>query len=442
MSLIADSLKKAIKEKSLKVAPGINLLKNLGSKSKPKFDPKEVKRFVFLIVIPALTLAYLLLANPFGPNRNPQKVKPSVVAKAPPVKPVPKPPVPKPTPAPPVPPVPATALSVLPEKEPENIPVIEPGMSEVTIPENEEKEFSPKPVPGHKKKPEEKISQTIDQEPDPEQGPEQGQEPTRDPTQEPTQKPMQEPMQEPMPEKSAVMDSNKKVKAEPKASTKIKPADLEKTLKALEASTPKADKFSPPKRPGPDIVKDSDHYFNRAIFYQQSRNWDKALKHYSKAAKLNPNNPDIYNNIGVIYKELRQYDQAIEEFLKAIDLSPEYAKPYNNIGVVYYAKKDYQGAIRNYQKATTIDPENLEALNNLAVAYKRTGQLERAKIVLNQALAINPAHAGTHYNLAVVYEGEGNIKSAIHFYQNFVELASSSHPRLSVQVKKHIAALK
>ena len=81
-------------------------------------------------------------------------------------------------------------------------------------------------------------------------------------------------------------------------------------------------------------------------------------------------------------------------------------------------------------------------MNNLAVAYKRTGQLERAKTVLNQALVINPAHAGTHYNLAVVYEGEGNIKSAIHFYQNFVELVSASHPKLSVQVKKHIKALR
>jgi tetratricopeptide (TPR) repeat protein len=64
--------------------------------------------------------------------------------------------------------------------------------------------------------------------------------------------------------------------------------------------------------------------------------------------------------------------------------------------------------------------ENLKALNNLAVAYKNTGQLEKAKTILNQALVINPAPAGTHYNLVVAYEEKGNIKSAIHFYQNFV----------------------
>ena len=106
----------------LNLAPGVNLLKNFSSK--PKFGAKEVKRFVFLIVIPA-----------------------------------------------------------------------------------------PKPVPGPKKEPEEKV------------------------------------------------------KAETESSMKVKRTDLAKTTEpSAKASIPKADKFLPPKRLGPDIVKDIDHYFNRTIF--------------------------------------------------------------------------------------------------------------------------------------------------------------------------------
>ena len=78
----------------------------------------------------------------------------------------------------------------------------------------------------------------------------------------------------------------------------------------------------------------------------------------------------------------------------------------------------------------------------MAVAYKRINQLEKSKSMLNQALKINLAHASTHYNLAVLYEEEGNLKSAIHFYQRFVDLGSTSHPALSVKVKKHIKTLK
>ncbi|MZG54246.1 MAG: tetratricopeptide repeat protein [Nitrospinae bacterium] len=39
------------------------------------------------------------------------------------------------------------------------------------------------------------------------------------------------------------------------------------------------------------------------------------MANYVKAARLNPDNPDIYNNMGVIHKELREYNQAIEGFL-------------------------------------------------------------------------------------------------------------------------------
>ena len=63
-----------------------------------------------------------------------------------------------------------------------------------------------------------------------------------------------------------------KAKAETESSMKIKRADLAKTPEpSAKTSIHKADKFLPPKRLGPNIVHDSDHYFNRTIFYQQSR---------------------------------------------------------------------------------------------------------------------------------------------------------------------------
>ena len=96
-----------------------------------------------------------------------------------------------------------------------------------------------------------------------------------------------------------------------------------------------------PAIPEQKIFANSDYYFNRAIFYQQSKSWDQALLNYSKANKLSLENADIYNNMEFIYKELKKYDRAIEEFLRAVYLNPNYAKPYNNIGVVYYAKKSF-----------------------------------------------------------------------------------------------------
>jgi tetratricopeptide (TPR) repeat protein len=41
------------------------------------------------------------------------------------------------------------------------------------------------------------------------------------------------------------------------------------------------------------VFANSDYYFNRAIFYQQSKSWDKALSNYPKAAELSPDNAYI-----------------------------------------------------------------------------------------------------------------------------------------------------
>ncbi len=421
MSLIADSLKKALKEKSFKINPGINLLKNLGEKSKPpRFDAKEVKKFVVLIIIPASVLAYLLVANPFGPK---QRVppKPPVIAQTPP-------------PVVVTPEVKTPSLETqksTPDQEPGKGPVIEPGMKEILITELETQVARPKPVPAPKKQMSSAARVEIKEPPD--------------------FPPVKKKLRPKPPAKI-----KKKIRRPIKPEQESKPPDKEKIVESFAPETREPEKSNDrvaalapqnkvvtfPTTPEPDLFKNSDYYFNRAIFYQQSRDWEKALSNYAEAATLNPDNPDIYNNMGVIYKEQRQYDRAIEEFLRAVYLNPNYAKPYNNIGVVYYAKEDFSSAIRNYQKALSIDPENLEALNNLAVAFKKLGQLEKAQAVLNQALKTGADHAGTHYNMAVLFEETGNIKSAIHFYQRFSELGSTSHPSLVEKVNKHIETLK
>jgi Tfp pilus assembly protein PilF len=428
VSLIADSLKKALKEKTFKGSPGINLLKNLGQKTKPtSSDSKEVKKFILLIVVPASILVFLLVANPFAPK--PKIVNNSpVVAQIPPAQPVPVPQkreAVKPPPAPSIPPAAPVAQKTVPQKIPEKGPVMEPGMKAILLEELDSKLIPIKPTP----KKQSPVAQVELNEP-----PDSPPAPIKYISKPPVQKnekvnatPKQEPISQPPVKKKAKKIATKKNK---------------KPERDQIASLPKKQKeVTYPATPEPKIFANSDYYFNRAIFYQQSKSWDKALSNYSKAAELSPDNADIYNNMGVIYKELKKYDRAIEEFLRAVYLNPNYAKPYNNIGVVYYAKEEFSSAIRNYQKAIKIDPKNLEALNNLAVVFKKLGQLEKARAILNQALKLGASHAGTHYNMAVLYEEIGNNKSAIHFYQQFAKLGSTSHPSLVQEVKEHIKSL-
>ena len=416
MSLIADSLKKAVKEKSRGKAakPDVNLLRGTQKGSTAKERLGSVRQITLLIILPGIVLVYLIYAGAFDERRTRLTDLPlwqqlglvedsgSEVADQTPFS-APAQPVEVVTPvAPPI----QQAPPALPEVRPEEAPA------------------KPKAVPGAKK-----FSQTdsvVPAKPNPQAR---------------AKTPVVQAPSEPEMKKKSAPPVRKSVERSETRSTQQTQKTPTRPVESKIELPPRTS--SPTERvpPTADVFRNSDYHLNRAIFFQQSGEWEKALQNYTKAAELNPDNPDIYNNKGVIYKELGQYDQAIEEFLRAVYLKPDYGKAYNNIGVVYYLKKNYNGAIQNYQKAIEIDPGNLEALNNLAIIYKNQNQFDKAQLVLNSALRQSPDHSGTNYNLAVLYESQGNIKSAIFYYRRFVDSGESTHPELAHEVRNHLKTL-
>src|SRR5215204_1440714 len=66
---------------------------------------------------------------------------------------------------------------------------------------------------------------------------------------------------------------------------------------------------------------------------------------------------DFHNNRGVEYADTkRDYDEAIREYTKAIELNPQFAEAYYNRGIAYSDKKEYDAAIQDYTKAIELNP--------------------------------------------------------------------------------------
>ncbi|KMP10665.1 hypothetical protein UR09_05545 [Candidatus Nitromaritima sp. SCGC AAA799-A02] len=441
MSLIADSLKRALKDSSdfQALAPRFNLLKKKKSGRKAP-DSSPFLRLFLLIVLPAGILGYLVWAGAFDERKTrlvdlpiwktlgmtsdkPQVARVPVPRKVP-VKPLPgnqvkKAAPPKPTPAQSSASLEKKALIPTPKKMRSQTEA--PPLKEIV--EDFRGKYADAIDGGEAKKkeiapPKRRVLLEESRQVEPQVEPEVAEvaPPPADVKEQMKEERVSPPPPEPEPSRDTVSQPKNELK-EPES------------------------KFQLSETPDPDIFKNGDYYFNTAVFYQQSRDWEKALANYAKAARMDPGNADVYNNMGLIYKELGQYDKAVEEFMRTVFLDPNYAKAYNNIGVVYYIQKNYSGAIKNYRKAIDINRTNLEALNNLAIAYKAQNQLEKAKAVLRQALALDPEHPGTNYNMAVMFEAKGNIRAALHHYRRFVELGKTTHPTLTFEVQKHIQRL-
>ena len=87
-----------------------------------------------------------------------------------------------------------------------------------------------------------------------------------------------------------------------------------------------------------------------------SKDENKAISIWSRAAEADHSWPLPINGIGLIYTGRRNYETARQYYQTAIQRDPNWAYPYNNMGTAYYMQKNYYEAKGFYQKAVQLAP--------------------------------------------------------------------------------------
>ena len=166
--------------------------------------------------------------------------------------------------------------------------------------------------------------------------------------------------------------------------------------------------------------------FHRGNFLLMLKQIDGALKAYSRAIELSPNNAEAYNNRGVTYQEKGELDRAIEDYSKAIQFKPKLAFAYINRGVTYREKGELDRAIEDCSKAIQLKPNYAEAYNNRGVIYQEKGELDRAIEDCSKAIQFKPKLAFAYNNRGVTYDKKGEFDRAINDYNTAIQLKPDS----------------
>lgn len=95
---------------------------------------------------------------------------------------------------------------------------------------------------------------------------------------------------------------------------------------------------------------------------------------------------------------------------------------YFNIAAYYHSKKDYFEALRYYEKALRMDPHNARIHNNRALIYKEMGRGRDAINELLQAVRIDPTYVKAYNNLGLMYFLYGDTLGATRHFEKAVEL--------------------
>ena len=176
-------------------------------------------------------------------------------------------------------------------------------------------------------------------------------------------------------------------------------------------------------------VTENNHiaHFNLGLMLAETGQVEKAMIHYQKALRLDPQEPKIHINLGNALARKGRFNEAILQLESAVAINSNDAKAHYNLGAAFESAGQTDKAKAHYLNAIKIQPNHAEAHNNLAALYLNQNQLEKAIIHFKEALAITPENAQIHYNLAIAFYKNKNIDAAILSLQNALKINPDYH---------------
>jgi tetratricopeptide (TPR) repeat protein len=169
-------------------------------------------------------------------------------------------------------------------------------------------------------------------------------------------------------------------------------------------------------------IADVTKAFEQGLLQLSSNRYDEAVKTFSSAIALTPDDAAAFCNRGVAWFYQSDHDRAIADFTKALEINPRYAMAYCNRGILWTEKADYDRAIADFNKALEIDPGYVEAFYGRAVAWFLKGDDDRAIADVTKAVEINPDDAAAFSNRGVFWNRKTDYDRAIADFTKAMEI--------------------
>ena len=137
----------------------------------------------------------------------------------------------------------------------------------------------------------------------------------------------------------------------------------------------------------------------------KTKEYDEAIKHYTKSIRLDEFEPTTYANRALAYIKNTEYSKGLEDCNKAIDLKNDYIKAYYRRGICYMGVKKFKEGMLDFLYVLNDNPSNSDILNKIEELNKKWKDFDIDGYEANckkMKISLNRAKEGK-------YTGEGNI---------------------------------
>ncbi len=170
----------------------------------------------------------------------------------------------------------------------------------------------------------------------------------------------------------------------------------------------------------------ADAYLLRSEFYNQKKDYDRALADADMRLRLTPVDAMAFRHRAVIWIGKRDYERAMRDVDEAIRLAPKEPSGFDMRAFLHYQKKDYDGAIADYDKAIQLAPKTANYYGGRGNAWLFKGEPKRAIDEQNRAIALDPRNAVHFVNRSLAYREAGELDKAL----TDAEKASALDPKM------------
>ncbi|MBC7364036.1 MAG: sulfatase-like hydrolase/transferase [Candidatus Aminicenantes bacterium] len=167
----------------------------------------------------------------------------------------------------------------------------------------------------------------------------------------------------------------------------------------------------------------------------------EAYETMTRVLEINPKNVDALTACGGLMEAAGQREEATRFYKQALALEPESKFLRMALANNLAAGGHFQEAIEIYKKLIEDFPQDQAFYQYAGIAYSYLGDYSQAIFYLRQAVAIKPTPVG-YFNLAVAYEKSGDLKNAIKYFENYLEIAGNDDPRSINQARAELERLK
>lgn len=135
----------------------------------------------------------------------------------------------------------------------------------------------------------------------------------------------------------------------------------------------------------------------------------------------------------------RDFEEAIKIYTKAISLSPNNVLLYRDRSRAYSLISDYENAINDLNKAIEINPRSADLYMWRGHAYGGGGDHYMAKENYSQAIRLVPNHSDAYYYRGWVKQGEGDKRGALADFNKGCKLGNKEACERASNLKKEMS---